>query len=176
MTTIKAGTMEVRGTAFEVELSGRDHRFQTYLDGEAVAAPSWGELYDLLFRVTARHATTISVPITELRKPCTGNAATRRGTIVGVHGGTGNPIVAWENEPRREQISYAGPFSLGYAPELTDEQARTWEELWAASDSAHKALSEFQRDHQLSPKEAANAAVSEALKKAQGTTREDQQP
>lgn len=98
------GAIEVRGQKFEIKADLGT--FYAEINGKTVCAPTLEEVRRELVTRTRQAATKLNKRIVLVYT----NGEVRRGTLVGFHAGTDNPIVHWDGEKKATQeprLSYS---------------------------------------------------------------------
>lgn len=164
-------TLNVRGTEVSVDLvtwenaSAAGASFNASIAGKEVTAPTLAELRDKLTALTKRRAVKVSIPFGQLTQYGYGQTRRlrfRRGRLTGIHAGTDNLLVKWDDNGGTDQLTRSG--GVAYR-ELTGAQVDELLRLTDAVESAQRELRAFDDAHTLQLREAVEAAITAAVEK-----------
>lgn len=167
MTQYPAGEITHYGVTVPIFVDDRGHWTATYA-GRGRTEESRYKLDMWLKRMTKRTATPIRFPFVSVTPS---NQKHRRGVAYGIHEGTGNVLVEWDDGTKEQVKSYAtGTDHLGDVP---DAELATWLLLVRAYRQAEQALHAFMSDRRINLKDEVMRAADEAADKAATESQSD---
>jgi hypothetical protein len=110
-----------------------------------------------LKRETKKSITKVAIPIRRVQIKYSGEVTTRRGTLTGIHSGTGNPLVTWilKGSELKEQLTSWGESGVKYFPgDMPDAKIEEFARLSREATEAARALLLFEKNYKIEPKEA----------------------
>lgn len=162
MADYPAGTIDVRGTLYPVTVDDRG----TWIcdaGGTKHHAGTKDALRDAVMTATLRKAAKIEIPFCKIDWSRTFGWQVHHGTVTGIHQGTGNLLVTWDNGRKEQLRGYTGTVTLR---PLTPEEEQRWAELCETKRTWSNALADFEAEHNFSLNTEAEAAVKAAVAEA----------
>lgn len=162
--TYPAGTLTVRGTTIEI-FTDDDGQWLAYPGGGKVTAGSRDGLKAALGRHLRSAAAKVAVPFYGMTSPRPGQgpARPRKGTATGIHSGSHNVLVTWEDGEKSQIGSYGSEKYLS-----GDIDPAEWARLADAYLEASRAVYAFEQAHKLDLRAEVRAAIAAQL--TQGET------
>lgn len=163
MSHYPAGEITHSGVTVPIFVDDWGHWSATYA-GRTHTESDRAKLDARLKRVVKRTVTKVSVPFVAVNS--TGQNF-KRGTAYGIHEGTGNVLVEWD-DGTKEQVKPSGRYDTWHTQILAgipDADLATWVLLARAKQQADRALGVFIRDHEIDLKQDVMRAADEAAAK-----------
>lgn len=154
--TYAAGQVESHGRTVPIFVDDYG-RWLATVDNMSLATSARDTLVKKINTLTRRTARKVAVRFTRL-EPSASGWRVRYGVAYGIHSGTGNVLVQWDNGVK-EQLR-PGP---NFGPDLKVEQADRWASLAQANAEAAQRLGGFEREIRGGYSWSLKTAVTQAL-------------
>lgn len=172
MTDHPAGTIISNDIEIPVTVSDLSGSWQAEYMGRRLSSETRDKLKASLDRLTKKEKVSVEIPVIRVSLPDrntafgNGRITVTRGVLTGLHAGTGNVLAAWtvRGQVQREQITSWGRNEKIYVGgDTTDEELQAYGELVAESLRLKRAIAEWERRHEVKPKEVVERAIEARL-------------
>lgn len=163
METFHAGEITANGVTVPIHVTDFGSWTAQYA-GQNLSYDTRAKLEARLKNLTRQTKVEVAVPVVQVLNTYPYPFRYRRGVLTGLHAGNGNVTVTWERQGGRgevkEQISFGyGSRELHVGGDVSDEEMREYARLLEAKRAAVSAVSAWEKEHAINPKEAVKAAI-----------------
>lgn len=137
--SMKLKDIDIKGVTVPIEVLDNGHFSADLGEHGKVRAETYDQLVEKLTRALAAKKVSVSIPVIFRL-----NGAVARGAFTGLHAATGNMLLKIDGKKGGEQIGRWN--STAYLPLKCEEE---YEKLVLAKEEADKAVSDFEKLHQL---------------------------